>query len=326
VFFGGGTPSLLTPDQLERILRTLYEVFVIAPDSEVTIETNPGTVTPEKLAAFRALGVNRLSIGVQSLQESDLRFLGRIHDGSQALACVRMAREAGFDNLSIDLIYALPGQTRTMWAETLKKGLALRPDHVSAYSLIVEEHTPLSRMVAAKEVSPLGVDMEAALFEDTMEMMDRHGFEHYEVSNYARPGRRSRHNCAYWSHANYIGMGPSAHSFWQEAEGGVATRWSNCANISTYCEKLACEELPVAFRETLSARQLLNERIFLGLRSDGIDLSRLRQDSSLVFPPDRDDLVRTLVEEGKATIEGQKLRLTAAGFLLCDEIAHRMMI
>lgn len=326
VFFGGGTPSLLAPAQLEKLLSRLHGTFVIAPDAEVTLETNPGTVSQEKLAAYRALGINRLSIGVQSFREEELSFLSRIHTGPEAVACVAMARRAGFDNLSLDLMYSLPGQTPAQWEETLRRAIGLAPDHISAYSLIVEDNTPLARMVAARQVSPNPSEAEASMYEQTMAILAGHGFEHYEVSNYALPGKRSRHNYAYWSHQNYLAFGPSAHAFWRGEDWRTAARWSNVANLSTYVQKLSRAELPVAFRESVTDRQLMNERIFLGLRSDGIDCARFAGDFGSPIPAAARSLADALVAEGKALMRGDVLRLTQDGFLLCDEIARRMMI
>jgi oxygen-independent coproporphyrinogen III oxidase len=325
VFFGGGTPSLLTPAQLQRILSSLRSSYSIAPDAEVTLETNPGTVTPGKLSAFRSLGVNRLSVGIQSFDEQELHFLSRIHDSAQAVEAVTQARKAGFDNLSIDLIYSLPGQTSHQWLLTLERGLALEPQHISAYSLIVEDNTPLSRMVRAKQVSPNPVEAEAALFELTMQIMADSGFEHYEVSNYAKPGRRSRHNYAYWSHENYLGFGPSAHSFWRAPDGQSGERWANIANVSTYARRLLEGEKPLAFRESVGVKELINERIFLGLRADGVNLHRLETEFGIPLSVGQQEIVRQLVREQLASEEGSVLRLTARGFLLCDEIAGRLM-
>lgn len=326
VFFGGGTPSLLAPLQLERLLQRLHETFKIDPGAELTIETNPGTVNVEKLIAYRALGINRLSIGIQSLRDSELRWLGRIHDARSAISCMEFARRAGFDNVGIDLIYSLPGQTSGQWDETLKKSLDLEPDHVSAYSLIVEDNTPLAALVASRQVSPNPAEIEAALYEQTMDSLRRHGFEHYEVSNYARPGRRSRHNYAYWTHTCYLGFGPSAHAFWMHGTWETATRWSNIAGVGEYSRRLENNQAPVVFRESLTAHQLFNERMFLGLRSDGVDLKRLHRDFPLRQERGMLDIARGLVCEGSAAWEGDRLRLTDRGYLLCDEIATRMMI
>lgn len=322
IFFGGGTPSLLSPQQLESILSHLHHTYSIESDAEITVETNPGTVTREKLTAYRTLGVNRLSIGIQSFHEDELRFLSRIHDSAQALDCIRSAREAGFDNLSIDLIYALPDQTKERWEANLQKAVALSPNHISAYGLIVEDNTPLSRMVSSRLVSPKPSDEEAEFYELTMSYLDAHGFEHYEVSNYAKPGFRSRHNYNYWRHENYLSFGPSAHSFWREA--GESRRWFNIANLSHYCSALREGKLPLLTEERLSSSQLRTERILLGLRSDGLDVKRL--DSELPSSTtSRVQMIHDLVEAGSATFDGNVLRLTQKGYLICDEICARLM-
>ena len=324
LFFGGGTPSLMTPSQLEGVMVALRGAFRFTEDAEVTLETNPGTVTRETLRDYRSLGVNRLSIGIQSFDDGELRFLGRIHNAAQASRCVALARDAGFMNVSVDLIYSLPDQTVSGWDATLARAIALGPDHLSAYSLIVEDNTPLARMVAANIVSPNPVESEALLYEHTMSVMERSGFEHYEVSNYARPGCRSLHNTAYWSHAEYLGFGPSAHSFWRTGDPATPRRWSNVASVRTYCHRLRLGEAPVAMREEVTPLQLCNERIFLGLRSGGVNLGTLEREFAL--PADRHALARALVADGAAVLEGGTLRLTSRGFMLCDEIAARLMV
>ncbi|MBI4535700.1 MAG: radical SAM family heme chaperone HemW [Ignavibacteriae bacterium] len=324
VFFGGGTPSLLAPLQLEKILSHLHDTFPITRDAEVTVETNPGTVTKEKLSAYRSLGVNRLSIGIQSFHEDELKFLSRIHDSAQAKECVRLAREVGFENVSIDLIYGLPGQTRKRWEQNLRTALHLNPQHISAYGLIVEDGTPLARMVQARLVSPMPADDEAELYECTMNFMEAHGFEHYEVSNYARSGFRSRHNYNYWRHGNYLGFGPSAHSFWSE-RGEKPRRWCNIANVSHYCRKLKMNELPIVTEEELSCDQLLTERIFLGLRCDGVNLDRLRNDFGDDFRATHSMIIDALLAAQALTFDAQSLRLTSKGYLVCDEICARLI-
>jgi len=326
VYFGGGTPSLLEPSQLEAILAHLHRVFRISVGVEVTVEANPGTVERDKLAAYRHLGVNRLSLGIQSFHEQDLRFLGRIHDSVQAMRCVEDARAAAFDNVSIDLIYSLPHQTTEAWRDNLRRAVDLSPDHISAYSLIVENNTPLARLVANRMVTPNPIESEAELYAGTIEFLERSGFEHYEVSSYAMPGFRSRHNSAYWTHANYLGFGPSAHSFWKEPGDSRGRRWANIANISTYVERLRMRELPVVFEETVTSNELVNERIFLGLRSTGVDLIRLEEEFGIDLLAARSSIIQGMVEEQLAKLETGLLRLTSKGFLLCDEIAGRMMI
>lgn len=326
IFLGGGTPSLLTPEQLQKILSHLRDRFHVKPDAEVTLETNPGTVDARKLADFRASGVNRLSVGIQSFVEEELRFLSRIHTADEATRCIRDAREQGFGNISIDLIYSLPGQDRTRWERTLTEALALRPDHVSAYSLIVEENTPLWRLVADGRVVPNSLESEAELYEFTMDFMAAHGYEHYEVSNYAKPGFRCRHNHAYWSHENYLGFGPSAHSFWIGPSLHEGNRWANVASVEAYCRMLEEGHPPVEFREVVARKELANERMFLGLRSDGVNFDRLVNDLGMHLTRNQKATVSHLVAEGLAILQNETLRLTPRGFLLCDEIAERMMI
>lgn len=323
IFFGGGTPSLLTPRQIERILTRLQAMFRVAGDAEITVETNPGTVTLEKLHAYRELGVNRLSIGIQSFHDDELRFLSRIHESREALRCVEDARRAGFQNLNLDFIYALPGQTLDRWRANLMQAIGLHPAHISAYGLIVEDATPLARMVGSKQVSPAPAEDEAALYEFTMEFLEAHGFEHYEVSNYARPGRRSRHNYNYWCHENYLGFGPSAHSFWRNA--ATARRWWNVANISHYRDELLKNRLPLVSDEFLSTNQLAAERIFLGLRSDGLNLRHLHSDFDIDVLETHKSVIESLVEECLATLQNDSLRLTRKGYLLCDEISRRLL-
>jgi oxygen-independent coproporphyrinogen III oxidase len=328
IFFGGGTPSLLTPVQMERILDRLRSSYRVEPDAEITVETNPGTVDGQKLRAYRTLGINRLSIGIQSFHDDELTFLGRIHDSGEAIRCVEDAGRAGFDNINIDLIYSLPGQTMERWRRNLEHAVALGPHHMSAYSLIVEDRTPLARMVAARQVSPNPTDTEADLYDLTMEFLESAGFEHYEVSNYALPGFRSRHNANYWNHSDYLSFGPSAHSFWSRHKQGqsVPRRWWNVANVSHYCTSLRKNELPVASSEVLTSDQLRTERIFLGLRSDGLDLHRLEDDFGVTFSPAHAALIQQLVEERHLVAEGGgRLRLSPKGYVLCDEICERLV-
>ncbi len=233
IFFGGGTPSLLPPSALERILSAIHSHFRIDPGAEITVETNPGTADADKLREYRLLGVNRLSIGIQSFHSDELNFLSRIHTSGEAIACVENANLAGFDNVSVDLIFSLPNQTLERWKENLRRAIALRPKHISAYSLIVEEHTPLYSMVQSGTVKPLPEEMDTAMYETTLALMAENGFAQYEVSNFAKTGFESRHNKNYWNHSNYLGVGPSAHSFWKEHPTG-GRRWWNVRSIAQY--------------------------------------------------------------------------------------------
>ncbi|MBI4811220.1 MAG: radical SAM family heme chaperone HemW, partial [Ignavibacteriales bacterium] len=269
IYIGGGTPSLLTAQDMKKILVHLIQLFSIRSDSEITIEVNPGTVDKEKLTAYLDMGINRLSIGVQSFQQDDLQFLTRIHTVDQAIQTIRSAKEVGFKNISIDLIYAIPNQTLSSWKENIEHAITFEPQHISAYSLIVEENTPLAQMVESKAISPVDLELEAAMYAYTMERLNRAGYDHYEISNYAKPGFQSKHNCNYWNHTNYLGFGPSAHSFWD------GKRWWNIADLLSYCEKLSSECTPIAGSETLTIKEMFNEAVMLGLRSGELALREI---------------------------------------------------
>lgn len=320
IFFGGGTPSLLRPETVKEILTHLGNVFEISTDSEITLETNPGTVDREKLEGYLNAGINRLSFGVQSFFDDDLRFLTRIHSSQQAKDAIRLAREVGFQNLSLDLIFALPGQTPDRWNHNLQEAIALSPDHISAYSLIVESNTPLARMVSNGLVSPLPIENEAELYEMTMSTLAAAGFEHYEVSNYARSGYRSRHNCTYWNHGGYVGFGPSAHSFWKRR------RWWNIANLRTYCEYLQHRrELPIAGEEQLTDGQLIDEMVMLGMRGEGVRMDLLRSRFEIDLQVDAGSVLDQFVRDGFAVVDQSILRLTDKGFPLCDELSSLLL-
>jgi oxygen-independent coproporphyrinogen-3 oxidase len=321
IFFGGGTPSLLSALELGAILEQLAGCFSIDPNAEITLETNPGTVDPQKLGEFRSLGINRLSIGVQSFHEDDLQFLTRIHSSGAAKQCVRDAYAAGFKNVSIDLIFSLPSQTTDRWVSNLDQAMELNPTHISCYSLIVEANTPLFRMVENKQVSLLSREVDADLYELTIAYLTGRGYEQYEVSNFAKPGFKSRHNKSYWDHTDYLGFGPSAHSFTSRSKHleGPERSW-NVANLSDYCSKLEQGQLPVIGMEHLAVEQLVEEEIFLGLRSEGIDLIHFRTRFGRDLMAENMLKVQDLLDGNMAVVENGRLRLTAKGYPLCDEI------
>ena len=261
VFIGGGTPSILPARQIPRILGKIREIFPLRKDTEITIEANPGTMDAEKLHAWREAGVNRLSIGLQSADNRELRLLGRIHTWEEFLDNFRLAREAGFRNINVDLMSALPGQTCGGWINTLEKVLELHPEHISAYSLIIEEGTPFySRYEEHPELLP-AEDADRRMYEDTRRILHEHGYERYEISNYARPGYECRHNLGYWSRTEYKGFGLGAASLL----GRVRT-----ANQSDPKEYLAGNY--AGEREELSEQAVREEYFFLGLRKmEGVD-------------------------------------------------------
>ena len=314
IFFGGGTPSLLDPSNISAVLEDLAARFPFSDDVEITLETNPGTVDREKLKAFRKAGINRVSIGIQSFHEDDLRFLTRIHSAEQAKGCVRSAFEAGFENVSVDLMFALPHQTLERWESNLQQAVELNPTHCSCYSLIVEPNTPLARMVHSKQVNPLSPEVDNELYQFTIRFLGDHGYDQYEVSNFAKPGFKSRHNSLYWDHSNYLGFGPSAHSFW------TGTRWWNISNVVGYAEALEKGRLPSIGEERLSPNQLRDEEVFLRLRSEGIDVKGFQRRFHRNFVEEFEQEVGHLLESRLATFDGTRFRLTPAGYALCDEI------
>lgn len=313
IFFGGGTPSLLEAEQMGLLLDALRSSYRIASDAECTVECNPGTVNLRKLEGYRALGVNRLSFGVQSFHEEDLRFLSRIHSAEDARGAVRMARAAGFDNVNADLMFSLPGQTREKWMRNLEEARALGTTHLSCYSLTVEKGTPLAVMVDDGTVRMPPEDSDAELYEITMETLERWGFHHYEVSNFSLPGRECRHNLAYWRHEDYLGFGPSAHSTWNRVRS-----W-NVSSVRSYVDRAARGETPAAGSENLTPDLLREEYVYLRFRSEGIPLDEFRERFGSDFIADNRARVETALSAGLLVHENGTLRLTRNGYLVADE-------
>lgn len=310
---------MLSGSNVEEILNALSRRFPVSDGAEITLETNPGTVDEQKLRDFRQAGVNRISFGVQSFHDDDLKFLTRIHSAAEAKEAVKIAQKAGFDNLSVDLIFSLPNQSLARWQSNLEQAIELGPEHISCYSLIVEPNTPLARMVESKQIAPLPGEQDAELYEFTMQFLSANGYEQYEVSNFAKPGFRSRHNSGYWNHDHYLGFGPSAHSFWD------AKRWWNVANVVEYSHRLERDTLPVSGEEHLSPGQLIEEEIFLGLRGAGIETTELAKKYRFEFLKIFSQTIEELVAEKLATLEGSRLKLTSRGYLICDEICSSIL-
>ena len=271
VFFGGGTPSVLSADQIGRIIDALREVFLILPDAEVSLETNPGTADFEKLSAFKEAGINRLSMGVQSMHDEELHLLGRIHTAEQALEAFKTARAAGFDNINIDLMSALPGQTFDSWADSLRQAVEWRPEHISAYSLIIEPGTPFSALYDAGELPPLpDEETDRKMYHYTREYLAQHGYGRYEISNYALKGRECRHNSGYWTGHPYLGFGIGAASYVNGA------RFSNNPDFETYIVEMEKAGIPAEIEQvygkvrteihSLTEQEKMEEFMFLGLR------------------------------------------------------------
>ncbi len=266
VFFGGGTPSLVPTEYLIRALDAVRRHFALEPDAEITLEANPGTVDAAGLLALRRAGFNRVSFGVQSFDDSLLRFLGRIHTAEEARGAVALAREAGFDNLNLDLMYALPGQSMAQWRATLEEALALSPEHVSAYSLILEEGTPMAAMAAAGEIAAPGEDECLEMQRLATRALAEAGLARYEISNYARPGRQCRHNLVYWRGGDYLGLGCAAHSLMD------GRRFHNPAGLEEYLSGARMQEVAELTRE-----DRILEMLMLSTRTcEGLSLADFR--------------------------------------------------
>ena len=319
IFFGGGTPSLLSPEELSSIIAQIKKYFIIANDVEFTLECNPGTVTLEKLSAYRELGVNRLSFGVQSFNEDELQWLSRIHNADEARIAIKLARQAGFENVSLDLMFALPSQTIEKLSYSLNEALALETDHISAYNLTVEEGTPLNRMVKLGQVGEMQSEDAAELFEMVQTRLADGGYEQYEISNYAKsPQTRAHHNLVYWDgFKDYVSFGPSAHEFL----GGMRA-W-NISSLDQYGAMIAENKLPRINSENLSLDKRRTEILFVQLRATGIDLVSFNK----IFGEDllTHKELPMLLEEGMIEHSGNYLRLTKKGYRFCDAVVLRLM-
>jgi len=311
IFVGGGTPSLATEDQMAAVLDALRRRFWLPPGAEITVECNPESVSRPRLEGYRRAGVNRISLGVQSLDDRVLPRLQRLHSASQAREAFTAAREAGFDNISTDLIYGLPGLDGVVWERTVRDLLAWEPDHFSAYALTLDEGS----LWHAAGVTDLPDEDEITAQYWTLTRLAREaGYEHYEVSNYARPGRRSAHNQIYWRAEEYLALGPGAAGFLGDV------RYVNLKPVERYCSLVESSAAPVGTHEVLSARQRMAERLILGLRLvDGIPIGWL--DERIGLEPGRlPGLLAAWRERGLLVEEGDRARLTEEGFLLSDAL------
>lgn len=315
IFFGGGTPSLPPAEHICRILEHVRSIARFAEDVEITIEANPGTLTPEKLAAYRASGVNRISIGVQSFDAELLKALGRIHTPGQAQEAVHMARSAGFENISIDLMYALPGQSLQAWQETLQTALALPICHISAYSLIVEEGTPMSERVERGEAVIPDDETVNEMQRCAIERFAQAGMPRYEISNFAQPGRESRHNITYWLGGDYLGLGSAAHSL---VDG---LRFCNPPEIEAYLSGARMlDKTPCSREDRMEETLMLATRMVRGL-----DLEKWARDFGQRLEETRAKEIEKLMGHGLIEIENGFLRLTTKGLELQDAVVLELM-
>lgn len=318
IFIGGGTPSVLKKEETARILEAVYNKFKVDADAEISTEANPGTLTKDKLYTYREQGINRLSLGLQSVHEPELKLLGRIHTYEDFLKGFHMAREAGFSNINVDLMSALPGQTLDSWRESLSKILRLKAEHVSAYSLIIEEGTPFYEKYAEDaRLRDLGEDCrilpteedERSMYYETRRLTGEYGLEQYEISNYAKPGYECRHNQAYWLRQDYLGFGLGASSLIDNV------RFRNTADLKQYSQGIFEKEE----REVLSVQEQMEETMFLGLRmKDGVSMEAFEKVFHTPFSAVYGKTVLDLKNEGLVQTEDKRLFLTEKGFDLSN--------
>ena len=329
VYLGGGTPSLLPPDHLAAVLQLAHDHFDTSEQAEVTVEANPEDLVGDAGAVWLRtaadLGVTRLSLGVQSFFDEDLRFMNRAHDAVQAEAGVAAAADR-FENFSVDLIFGIPDQPFEHWGANLEKALRLGAPHLSTYSLTIEERTPLRKMVDLGRVVPEGDESLRDRYLFTHRYLQDRGFDHYEVSSFAKPGLQSRHNQGYWGHENVIGLGPSAHSFWRETR-SRAWRWANVAHLGRWQSLLLSGERPIDSREAIGPDALADEAVLLGLRRllDGLQLDVLERDYGIDLLTEKSSELAALESAGLVDVSGQRIRLTVEGATVADAVALRLV-
>jgi oxygen-independent coproporphyrinogen-3 oxidase len=315
IYFGGGTPSLLNKEEIGSILQKINELYEVDAHTEITLESNPDDINQENILAWKAAGINRLSIGIQSFFEADLRWMNRAHDAAQALQAVKIAQQNGFENITIDLIYGTPHLTDESWLQNIETALALNVPHLSCYALTVEPKTALAKMISTHQSADVDADKQARHFSLLTERLSEAGFEHYEISNFAKPGFRSRHNSSYWQGKSYIGLGPSAHSF-----NGRSRQW-NIANNSLYLASIENGSLPFE-EEILTDTQRLNEYIMISLRTaEGISLNIISEKFGSSHLAELMDAAQKHIVRGHLVLADDQLKLTPEGKFLADGIA-----
>ena len=316
IYFGGGTPSLLKPHQLESLLSAVHNRFRVGDNVEITMEMNPGTVDPDLLKQFRALGVNRASFGAQTFDDKELAKLGRSHTTADTLETFSDLRRAGFDNISFDLIAGLPGQTLERWQENVNQALALRPEHLSFYLLEVHEGTPLAAHIRRGIQPQPDEDLSAIMYEWMLRRASEAGYEHYEISNLCLRGFASRHNTKYWTGEPYFGFGCSAHSY-----DGQQRRWSNERDIGRYLTAVESDASPIVERQVLSTADLRSEAVFLGMRlMRGVNTNQFLDTFGVDLRATHQAEIDRFIDAGLVAVEGDVLKLTRAGALMSNEV------
>lgn len=310
IYLGGGTPSLCSNEEIENILQKIRSSFLVSPAAEITLEANPDDISREKLEYWKETGINRLSIGIQSFFDEDLQWMNRAHNAQQAADSLQWAVDS-FDNITIDLIYGTPSLTNDKWKQNVDKAISLNIPHLSCYALTVEPKTPLDKLIRQHKSADINPDKQSEQFLLLMQWLSEAGYEHYEISNFAKPGFRSRHNSAYWQGKKYLGFGPSAHSF----DGNA--RWWNISNNNNYIDSINKGIIPFE-KEELTIPQKLNEYIMISLRTaEGLNLGKIDKAASLELKA----ASKKYIETGLIKMENDYLKLTNEGKLLADGIA-----
>ena len=319
IYLGGGTPSQLTQEELEEIFSSLYNIYKVKENAEITLEANPDDLTPEYIHMLRTLPINRISMGIQTFQEETLKLLHRRHTAQQAIEAVQHCREAGFQNISIDLIYGLPGETLDTWKEDLQQAIALHPEHISAYHLIYEEGTALWKLREQNQVEEADEDLSVTLFKTLIEELTHAGYEHYEISNFCLPGLHSRHNSSYWTGKKYLGCGPSAHSF-----NGTSRQW-NVASLDKYIQSIQQGELDYEIEE-LDIYTRYNDFVITTIRTHwGMSLSHLRSTYGENLYQYCLRMAKPHLEQGVLEIKEDTLKLTKEGIFISDGIMSDLL-
>lgn len=320
IYFGGGTPSMLTIEELQALLDAVYENFPVESKPEITLEANPDDLNQERLKNIQAAGINRLSIGIQSFYESHLQYLNRVHSAKEAIACIKTAQDIGFNNITIDLIYAIPAETHSIWETDLQTALSLRPQHISSYCLTIEEKTVFGNWLRKNKIKETEEDFAAEQFEILINTLTAHSYEQYEISNFCLPGFHSRHNSNYWKKEKYLGVGPSAHSY------DGKSRQFNVAHNTRYLKALAENKLDFE-RELLHPHDQINEYILTGLRTKwGCDLERIKQEFEYDLYTQNSSYIDDIIFRQLAMIHQHHLILTSKGKLLADRIASDLFV
>jgi oxygen-independent coproporphyrinogen-3 oxidase len=317
IYFGGGTPSIISQNYIEHVLNDIAKHYSISSECEITIECNPNSIDKDKLSHYKNIGINRISLGVQSFNNSDLVFLHRLHNAREAKNAIKLI-SSFFDNFSVDLIYAIPKSTLDTVRNNIADLLVFKPKHISAYGLIYENHTRLTQANINGEFKRIDEELNAEMYKLIMRYLQNNGYIHYEVSNYCLPNFASKHNSNYWNHEDYIGLGPSAYSFVKEK------RFSNYYDVRKYISSLKANVLPIEFEEVITDEMLLEEYVFLGLRSAGIDLKKINKRFEIDFLDNKKDVINLLLNDKYLIIENDFIKLTDKGFLICDEICTKL--